>query len=465
MSKPVAPTSYKSFSEWCQLNAGAALHLTIQGEESLHTETNRRVPFSEQRSTLHGSITRELLAFARRLEEEGMTVFSALQECQPVNIDVPQPVFRHSEANMLCRLCGHMQLKHARLIAQWLSKKSFAVMEKQTETNALLALYEGGMIPDDIAVSLSPSFTKIQFPEPPPKSLKSQMRLQNAITSIRLRIRNFRAPIWAAEFPLFLKSLVNEIEFNLIDATCYCKPRPHEVSFSQALLDAKLALVPDYRVLLECPRPLFAKKLLEVIDTILADRITNLNRTELAIAHFVFFRNLFDLCFVQRRDLWASAPPELISKVDQIAKFPPTSFKLPDFVVLPPPRPGENIADYIRGDPGFAEAARILTLAAFASNPLDALFYVYLALTEIKTRASVDLKDLEALSFDDTFLLFFVVFLSSDLIDLFALARFVADLGPKQLSPVFEYSKMMLDSLLLHVTQLDPSSLHDPRRA
>jgi hypothetical protein len=134
---------------------------------------------------------------------------------------------------------------------------------------------------------------------------------------------------------------------------------------------------------------------------------------------------------------------------------------MPEALLARPPAPGEPVREYVLRDAGFRDAAAALALAGFASNPLDALFAVYDSLTRIKQAANANaerngrLVNEGTLSFDDTFCLFFVVFLASDLIDLTGLCSFVMIGAPEQLSSTFEYSKTMLEALVLHIEQIE----------
>jgi hypothetical protein len=143
------------------------------------------------------------------------------------------------------------------------------------------------------------------------------------------------------------------------------------------------------------------------------------------------------------------------------------SFNLPPKLISQNVIEGETIREFILRDNGLREAAETLSLSIFMPNPLDCLYYIYLCLTQIKTGALKNLKENcdgaegadITLSFDDTFSLFWAVFLASDVVDIFPLQRFITDLAPKQLSSIFEYSKMILEALAMHLREVDMSAM------
>jgi hypothetical protein len=389
------------------------------------------------------------------LEQDHETVLNNLEDKQPARIDVLPPIHALAHENMLCRICGHMNLKVARIHTKLLATRSFLLMLQQHDTQELITLYKSNVIPNDIAVDLAPRFLRLRSPAIPDGVAEKISRLTIAIDTMTSTIKGLPSPIWVADFSLFLRALIQEIGMNLIEGTNYCQPREIEISFSQALLDETLLLVPDIHVLLELPRDNFARQLFQLIERILSERVNELNgRHEQVLAQFVFFRNFFDICYAARRDLWMPSPPELIQKVARASREPAVVFRLPPWLKMRQPGGTEAIADYVNSDPGFRAAAQALTAASFMPNPFDALYYVYVALAEIRNRCALDISQ-DFISFDDTFILLVVVFLASDLVDVFALQRFVTELGPAHLSSAWGYAKTMLEALAMHCCQME----------
>jgi hypothetical protein len=100
----------------------------------------------------------------------------------------------------------------------------------------------------------------------------------------------------------------------------------------------------------------------------------------------------------------------------------------------------------------------VLMGAHFAANPLDPLYFVYLVLTGIKAfvrvnhaRSAHDGAEL-TVSFDDCFSLFCVV-------DIAVLNGFVMECAPRPLCPAFEYSRFILESLEIHIREVDLCTL------
>jgi hypothetical protein len=197
----------------------------------------------------------------------------------------------------------------------------------------------------------------------------------------------------------------------------------------------------------------------------------DLDKHDRRLAQFVMFRAMFDILYTRRTDLWAAPDAGVVEKVVRLSQMPWSCFRLHGEYLAREPAQDETIERVIRAEPGLAIAAQSLSLAAFATNPFDCLYHVYLALTELRT-AAVETYESKAgtggpteltLSFDDTFSLFFAVFLASDLTDVSCLTAFVLQFVPRPLSSTFEYSRMMLEALDIHVRGVNVDSLAQGR--
>ena len=96
---------------------------------------------------------------------------------------------------------------------------------------------------------------------------------------------------------------------------------------------------------------------------------------------------------------------------------------------------------------GYKKAAEMLTMAEFASNPMDALYTVYQTLLTIRETAASFFEERnpeheklgQALPFDDIFSLFLMVFLGSEVLDLDGLFHFIDDFIRKPVPSSLEY--------------------------
>jgi hypothetical protein len=145
--------------------------------------------------------------------------------------------------------------------------------------------------------------------------------------------------------------------------------------------------------------------------------------------------------------------------------MPAVSFGLPIKLVARDPKERETIRDYILSDQGMQDAADVLSLAIFMTNPLDCLFQVYRALGLIDRAVAANVaahgkkKGDEMMSFDDTFILFLAVYLGSDVRNIFPLADFVGQFAPRKISSIFQWAKTMLEAVAIHARKLDLAAM------
>lgn len=190
-------------------------------------------------------------------------------------------------------------------------------------------------------------------------------------------------------------------------------------------------------------------------------RQIHLTKQETSCAYFIFYRVLFDICYCCRKDLYPPTNSSLIAKIIALSNVHVSLFPFAKSLLSIDFEVNLSMRDYVRNEERFATCCELFLKATFMSNPLDVLFYVYLVLREIKQSGLGLKKQEESLSFDDTFSIFLMVFLGSDVVDVFGLCAFVKDLAPKRLHSEFEYSRMMLESLASHCSWIDLDNMSD----
>jgi hypothetical protein len=153
------------------------------------------------------------------------------------------------------------------------------------------------------------------------------------------------------------------------------------------------------------------------IDEIIAESLKERTKNESQIAQFVLFRNIFDICYLRREDLWMKADSHFIEKVGKLGH-------IREYLITSPLNPDESIREYVLNDSSLRKMADLLSGVIFATNPFDALDEVSLVLADMNSvavgnqnnRLSEDVD--VVLSFDDAFSLFCAAFLASDLINI-----------------------------------------------
>jgi hypothetical protein len=107
----------------------------------------------------------------------------------------------------------------------------------------------------------------------------------------------------------------------------------------------------------------------------------------------------------------------------------------------------------------FREAAQLITTAGFETNPIDGLWLIYRAITQVHTGAIAtamgrppreeELKQL--LPFDDLFALLVGSVAASDIPDLYQFGKIMKLFTPEScFSPVLEYAGAHLEAVIEH---------------
>jgi hypothetical protein len=444
-----------TFSDWCDSHPKVVPYLTIFSGCCPDLPDSRDRPFSERRACVHDRTIAALTHFLSVLSDRASAVLAEMKASQCFTVDVPSAIYDSPHDNMVCRICGEAQLLVCDARTSVLSWELYGIEEKRENVRTLIALFQGSVIPDDTTVTVSKALLMPATERPTSPTLT---RTTAYLSFVRQQVFYLPSPVWRSDFTLFLQSLIKDVELDAVPGTGYYRPSPSEVSLMGCLLTidgpVKRRLLAGKNV--ENLRGMIT----QTVDELLMPIAKDFSKHELGIAQFVLYRNIFEICSV-RRELWPKPDGGMIAKIAQLSEVPSTCFKLPEPLLARALQPEESIRSYILGDPGFSAAAVTLGNALFTANPLDALFAVYDCLTQIKDTANRNseqngcLIDEGTLSFDDTFTLFFAVFLASDLIDLPGLNEFVIAGAPELLSSTFGYSKTMLEALVLHIEQLE----------
>jgi hypothetical protein len=365
---------------------------------------------------------------------------------------------------MNCHISGHLQLLYIDTKTSFLTEQLIRLKDHQGDTKILIQLFESSLIPSDHEVEVSSSFRALPRQEKVKSS--SIFRLQTKIKDLSDQRARFPRAIWNSDFDAFFHLLLHEARSNMIPKINYCLPLQSEVSFSRFLVSPSMRFTAKVAQLGTIPANEFSSGLTRVVAEILHETdLGEITKSELSLSQFLLHRNIFDVCYVLRGNLWDDSPPELLSKIFNLRLIRASAFELPPEVLSRPPLVDESICDFVLSVPELRKPAETLSLLLFMSNPLDVLYYVTLSLGEMREGALANrerlIPDPESpnLSWDATFSLFLVVFLASDVIDVFAVQKFVSEFAPKPLSSMFEYSKLMLDSLAIHFREIDPMEM------
>jgi hypothetical protein len=217
--------------------------------------------------------------------------------------------------------------------------------------------------------------------------------------------------------------------------TFFLAPHPMQTRFDQLLFHPRFVLSAEVGQLLCAPD--FGRHCIALMEQMIA-RFGLTDPVELSIFSIIFFRAVFDFAYDARPEMFSAGEASAIRGLHARFRVQDTG-AAPKFV--PGHAPDDRLADVIAKDACLGEAARELTGAAFYNSPLDVLYCVHLALTQIrKFVAKIDAEMVQ--SFDTVFGLFLIVLLGCDLPSPEALFRLVERYAPVSgLSGPLEYAR------------------------
>lgn len=445
------PQTYVSFAEWCDAHPRIAPFLSIADETT--PTTLQKVPFPQRRFLIHTKERDKLIGLLTRLDREGNLLVSEIESSQHFNIEIPATLYDCSRYNMLCHICGSLQSQIFDCNTSALSRKLFNLMEKQTEVRSLISLYDGNVVPEDIIIRVSIDFTKASFLNVP--SNQSE-RLASALGMMSRRISGFPKPVWVTSFPMFLEYLVKELESYIVPGTMYCEPRVAEMSLERCLVATDFPYWERINAVSTQPLNDLKVSLRAIADDLKQN--DGFSKQDLSMATLTLDRSLFNIIYTLRNDLRGPVDIDMADKIARMRLRPLSEFNIPKMFVPSITSEDLSIAEFAVSSPGYKKAAEMLTMAEFASNPMDALYTVYQTLLTIRETAASFFEERnpeheklgQALPFDDIFSLFLMVFLGSEVLDLDGLFHFIDDFIRKPVPSSLEYARMLLEVLNLH---------------
>jgi hypothetical protein len=323
----------------------------------------------------------------------------------------------------------------------------------------------GPTIPSDIAIEIAPSFLEVRCIPPTPQISNTFETSKQALRFVAATLSTFASPVWRSNFPLFLMGIVHELQIMEVPETGYYGIVRSEISLGRCLLTSITVVARSLPRIDSAPVGVLTQNLFELCDAILVGRLSELMGDNARVGRFVLFRTLSDIWYSRRNDLWCAGDPALVEKVTRLSECRPDCFKIGGHLLSRPLHEVPTVREYVSADENWCRAAGFLSQALFQTNPFDILYYVYLSLSNIKIaavsnmRRNLNSNDEITISFDDAFGLFFMVFLGSDLFDIFAVNAFVTVFAPERISSAFEYARTMLEALDLHIRALEVDSL------
>jgi hypothetical protein len=215
--------------------------------------------------------------------------------------------------------------------------------------------------------------------------------------------------------------------------TFFLPPHPLQAKFDQFLFHPNFVLSAEVAKLaadFDGQRALLMEQMIETFQ--LTDPI------DLSVFSIVFFRSVFDFAYETRPEMFRQDTESRIRRHTTRYRPQDTGAALK---FIPPHPDGATLADIVKTDQSMEDAAKELTAAAFCNSPLDVLWCIHLALTNVrKFVAKTDPEMVQSL--DTVFGLFLIVLLGCDLPNPEALFDMVETYAPVVgLSGPLEYAR------------------------
>jgi hypothetical protein len=196
---------------------------------------------------------------------------------------------------------------------------------------------------------------------------------------------------------------------------------------------------------------IFTAEFLKACQKLIPDR-ASLSKMEQSLAMLLMYRCLFNRCydlvpsfFEPFRDM------QLMIRIARLGRLPASNFRIP-WELMSQQDGNQSVTEVFAKDRWVSEAARFLSDALFASNPIDQLYSVHSVLIGLQKAAMINkLQGQEAtpkdchrlLPFDDLFSLFFGALVASGVPNILWLSWMIENYAPKvSLSPPLEYARV-----------------------
>jgi hypothetical protein len=300
-------------------------------------------------------------------------------------------------------------------------------------------------------------------------------RLEAAIRRISDDVATFPRAPWSVDFGRFFRGLVARAVRRATPDSAYVYPMDEEDSLGRYFFNAASQMRTQIDAFLQQittnPPEIFTATFLKTCQNLIPD-CGSLPKMEQSLAMLLMYRCLFNRCyelipsfFEPFRDM------QLITRIARLGHLPASNFRIPWQLISPQDR-NQSVMDVFAKDRWVSEAARFLSDALFASNPIDQLFSVNSVLIGLQKAAMINrlqgqvatLEDCHRmLPFDDLFSLFFGALVASGVPNILWLSWMIENYAPKvSLSPPFEYARVNLEALVLHCLRLEAELAETP---
>ena len=354
-----------------------------------------------------------------------------------------------------------------------LASESLMMYTEQIENiQKIIELLESDLVPQYIMVKIDGKCFMTAISKSMEQLNYQKCALQTCYDNLEQKTREYQPPKWVNDFPGYLHDVLPKCVEHLDEQLSYVPPLPFELSLSRycfsglnetgELIDSTISLY------FENDLSVFVKKVLDFSLSLIPD-ISSFSPNEQSVGLLLFFRIIFDRFYELYPDiLILPEKREDLQKMMDMCKLPCKYFNLPEDSA-PSFSNDEAIRTVFRRDKYYLSSILFLESSMYYTNPIDCLYVIHKTLLSINKAAlmqrmkekTASLDDIQQLlCFDDLFILFFGVYLSSDLYEFVSICTFVSNFAPTFcLSNAFEYAQASLESLVRHITTITTETI------
>lgn len=436
-------------ADWCSQNPELVPYIKIEWTQS-RSETKR------SKEQMRAELT-SFLADLRKRKEGMLRELEKRSDFHGMSAD---PLYGSDRAlNVECRKCNFVSIEIYNRCNYLLTQSIMSIAKKEEDTKKLLELFRSDVL-RTVNMTLMMSF--MQF-EDGVEDREHEI-MKKYVERMSKMIKKYPKPSWCVDFGEFFVSLIGDAKKIMDSELVFVPPFGDEDILARCMTCQDMPFFHDVVMLLKSDVNNLPNSIVKLSKKILKN-VGPLQKSDLSLGYQLLYRCLFEIYFVNNKTIWPKTEEGLLNKIRMISSFPAEKFNLITEYMNKDTDVSLPINLYVQNDEYYSIASTNFSSVLNCSNPLDMLYNISKTIDHIKFRCS-DLycintgkKSQQCLSFDTIFTLFFMIFLGSEIVDIFAVSDFIQKFAPCQLSANFKFSKMLMESLAIYCKEFDVESL------
>jgi hypothetical protein len=288
---------------------------------------------------------------------------------------------------------------------------------------------------------------------------KRYRSLQNHRDQIVRDLNHAAKPAWLSNFDAFLISTIDKGVSMATPDVYYFAPLPEETSLSRCLFATNSPHGRAIDHFLRCAGHTkfhdFASRIVEFCCALLPRGVAS-SPDRISAGMMIVFRVIMSRLFETETWIYENDAAPFLEDAAVLSRSSLESLQIPPDIA---PHMSGTLREAFLANAHFREAAEFITVASFETNPIDGLWCINRAITQVHTGAIAtavgrppteeELKQL--LPFDDLFALLVGTVMASDIPDLYQFGRVMKLFTPEScFSPLLEYAGAHLEAVIAH---------------